>query len=122
MVTAVSSYGRSGLFDFVIQRLTSVVLAIYALFIVAFLVTTPDLTYDIWRNLFDQLWMRIFSLLALISIAAHAWIGLWGVLTDYVTERMMGKKAFPLRSLALCANAVVTIAYLVWGVEILWGL
>lgn len=122
MVNTVSSYGRSGVYDFVIQRLTSIVLALYTLFIVAFLVSSPEVTYEEWRGLFDRLWMRIFSLIALLSIAAHAWIGLWGVLTDYVTERMMGKKAFVLRSLALCANALVTIAYLVWGVQILWGL
>ena len=122
MVTAVTSLGRSGLFDWMFQRVSAVVLAAYTIFLVVFIATNPELDYATWRNLFDQLWMRIFSLLALISIAAHAWIGLWGVLTDYVTERMMGKKAFPLCSLALCANAVVTIAYLVWGVEILWGL
>ena len=97
------------------------VLAIYALFIVAFLVTTPDLTYDIWRNLFDQQWMRIFSFLALISVAGHGWIGLWAVLTDYLTDRMMGSKALGLRILALSAYALVTLSYLVWGFEILWG-
>lgn len=122
MVTTVTNYGRSGLFDFVAQRVTSILLAVYALFVIGYLVFTPELTYEAWRGLFDHLWMRVFSLLALVSIAVHAWIGAWGVLTDYVTERMMGKKAFFLRSLALSVHAIVIVAYLVWGVETLWGL
>ena len=42
-----------------------------------------------WKALFEQTWMRIFSLLAILSLAAHAWIGMWAVLTDYLTERLL---------------------------------
>lgn len=122
MVTAVTSLGRTGVFDWVVQRVTAVVLAAYTVFIVAFILSTAEMTYDTWSGLFDQLWMRIFSLLALLSVAAHGWIGFWSVLTDYVTERLMGRKALTLRALALSLYGLVTIAYLVWGVEILWGL
>lgn len=121
MVTAVTSLGRSGLSDWLIQRFTAVVLAAYTIFIVVFLLQHPNLTYAQWSGLFDQLWMRIFTLLVLLSMAAHAWIGLWAVLTDYVTSRMMGGKAFALRMTALSIYAVVTVAYLVWGIEVLWG-
>lgn len=121
MVTAVTSLGRTGVFDFVIQRVSAVVLTAYFIFILAFLLATPELTYETWSGLFGQLWMRVFSLLALISIAAHGWIGFWAVLTDYVTGRLMGKKALALRAIALSLYALVTIAFLVWGIEILWG-
>ncbi len=121
MVTAVTNLGRSGLSDWLIQRFSAVVLAAYTIFIVAFLVLTPDLDYAKWSALFSQLWVRAFSLLTLISIAAHGWIGLWGVLTDYVTNRMMGAKATMIRMLVLFLYALVTITYLVWGVEVLWG-
>ena len=43
--------------------------------------------------------MRIFSLLALLSLAHHAWIGLWAVFTDYLTERLMGATGNVLRLL-----------------------
>lgn len=121
MVTAVTSLGRTGVFDFVMQRVSAVVLTVYALFILAFLLTTSELTYEVWSGLFSQLWMRIFSLLALISIAVHGWIGFWAVLTDYVTGRLLGKKALTLRAIALAVYALVTLAFLVWGIEILWG-
>ena len=121
MVTAVTSLGRSGLFDWVIQRASAVVLAAYTFFILGFLICTPEVTYEGWSELFSHLWMRIFSFITLISIAAHGWIGLWAVVTDYVTERMMGSKALMLRAITLAFYALVTIAYLVWGFEILWG-
>jgi len=122
MVTAVTSFGRSGLSDWLIQRFSAVILAAYSIFIVGFIVLTPDLDFAQWSGLFSQLWVRVFSLLTLVSIAAHGWIGLWGVLTDYVTSRMMGGKALFLRVLVLTLYALVTVAYLVWGVEVLWGI
>jgi succinate dehydrogenase / fumarate reductase membrane anchor subunit len=121
MVTAVTAMGRNGLADFVIQRVSAIVLGAYTVFLVAYLVAYPDLQYTQWQELFGQLWMRIFSLMALVSVAAHAWIGLWSVVTDYLTERLLGPKALVLRLLALGIYALVTVCYLVWGIEILWG-
>lgn len=121
MVTAVTTFGRSGLSDWLIQRFSAIVLAAYAIFITTFLVITPELTYEVWAGLFSQLWMRVFTLLVLLSCAAHGWIGLWGVLTDYVTTRMMGSSALALRMIVLTVYALITLTYLVWGVEILWG-
>ncbi len=122
MVTTATNFGRSGVSDWIAQRVSAIVLAAYTIYLVGFIICTPDLTYDVWSSLFDQLWMRVFSLLALLSTVAHGWIGLWGVLTDYVTTRFMGKKATSLRAIVLFIYGLVNIAFLVWGVEILWGL
>lgn len=121
MVTNITSLGRNGLADWLIQRATAVILTAYTFFLVGFIVTTPELDFATWHQLFDQLWMRIFSFLALLSIAAHSWIGLWAVLTDYVTSYLMGSKALSIRMAALGLYALVTVSYLVWGIEILWG-
>ena len=59
--------------------------------------------------------------MALVSIVAHAWIGLWSVSTDYLTVRMMGPRANGIRILFQGAYALVLFAYLVWGIEIFWG-
>ncbi|MDN3639359.1 succinate dehydrogenase, hydrophobic membrane anchor protein [Simiduia curdlanivorans] len=122
MVTAVTSFGRSGLYDWLIQRISAVVMAAYTIFLAGFIACTPDLTFELWQGLFNQLWMRIFTLATLLSIAAHAWIGLWAVLTDYLTNQLMGTKATILRLLAQMGLGVITLTYLVWGIEILWGL
>ena len=121
MVTAVTSFGRSGLYDWLIQRVSAVVLAAYTLFLAGFIILTPDLTFAVWSDLYSTLCMRVFSLAALLSIAAHAWIGLWAVITDYLTSRMMGAKATVLRLVAQGVLGLVTMTYTVWGIEILWG-
>ena len=121
MVTAVTSFGRSGLYDWLIQRVSAVVLAAYTLFVAGFIILTPDLTFAVWSDLYSTLCMRVFSLAALLSIAAHAWIGLWAVLTDYLTSRMMGAKATLMRLVAQGVLGLVTMTYTVWGIEILWG-
>ncbi|WP_436970316.1 succinate dehydrogenase, hydrophobic membrane anchor protein [Microbulbifer spongiae] len=121
VVRTVTSFGRSGTFDWLYQRVTSVVLIAYLLFIVGFIFLTKDFGYQAWSELFAQRWMRVFSLVALLSVIIHAWIGLWSVVTDYITNRVMGGKATVLRLFAEAALAVVAVLYTVWGIEILWG-
>lgn len=120
MVTSVTNLGRSGLSDWVVQRVTAVVLAAYTIFLVGYIVCTPEVTYHNWSALFSNFWMRVFSLIALVSTVAHAWIGLWAVLTDYVTNRLMGPKATVMRAIVLFVYALVTVGFVVWGIDILW--
>ncbi|WP_444678163.1 succinate dehydrogenase, hydrophobic membrane anchor protein [Halomonas sp. E19] len=114
MVTNITNLGRSGLSDWLIQRVTAVILALYTVFIVAYLLFNPGLDYITWSNLFAQTWMRIFSLLAIISLVAHAWVGLWTVTTDYL--KSTGQR--------IGAQVVIILAifvFLVWGIIVLWG-
>jgi succinate dehydrogenase membrane anchor subunit len=120
MVTSVTSMGRSGLYDWLMQRVTAVILLAYFLCIGSVLIGGVD--YASWSELFSQTWMRIFSLAALISLGIHAWVGLWAVLTDYVTERMMGPKANLLRFVFQVLCAITMFTYVVWGIQTLWGI
>lgn len=122
MVTPVTSLTRSGVSDWLVQRVSAIVLTAYTLFLVGYLVINPELTHEQWAGLFGQLWMRIFSLLALVSFISHAWIGLWAVITDYMTDRLLGSKGTISRLIVQAILAVVAVTYLVWGIEILWGL
>jgi succinate dehydrogenase / fumarate reductase membrane anchor subunit len=121
MVTSVTSFGRSGLYDWLIQRVGAVVMATYVIFLAVYIALNPELTYEQWSALFGELWVRVFSFVTLLSFISHAWIGLWAVLTDYLTERLMGSKATVLRIFAQMVLGGVAITYLVWGIEILWG-
>ncbi|NVK12502.1 MAG: succinate dehydrogenase, hydrophobic membrane anchor protein [Gammaproteobacteria bacterium] len=121
MVKSVTSLGRSGVADFVIQRLSAVILLAYILYLGFVVVSTPDLGYADWKLTFEPTWMKVFSLLAILSLAGHAWIGWWAVLSDYVTERMMGAKATFLRLLAQFVGFVILVFYMVWAFQILWG-
>ncbi|QFT55914.1 succinate dehydrogenase, hydrophobic membrane anchor protein [Microbulbifer sp. THAF38] len=121
MVRTVTSFGRSGTFDWLYQRVTAVILLAYVLFIVGFIFFTKDFGYQAWSELFAQRWMRVFSLVALLSTVIHAWIGLWSVVTDYITNRVMGGKATVLRLFVEVILAAIAVLYTVWGIEILWG-
>jgi len=121
MVTAVTSLGRNGLSDWLVQRVTAVVLLAYFLFIGAVVFFGPELTFADWDALFNKTWVRIFSLAAILSTAAHAWIGLWSVSTDYLTERLMGPKGNVLRLIFQAGVAIVLFVYVVWGIQILWA-
>ncbi|PAV26284.1 succinate dehydrogenase / fumarate reductase membrane anchor subunit [Tamilnaduibacter salinus] len=113
-VNSVTNLGRSGVYDWLIQRVSAYVLALYTLFLLGFILFT-DVTYESWAGLFSTTWFRIFSLMALVAIGAHAWVGLWTVTTDYI-------KAMAPRFLVQAGSGAVMFVYVVWGVEILWGL
>ncbi len=89
---------------------------------VGYLVSNPGLEYTQWVQLHQNNWMRLFNLFAAISIAAHAWIGIWSVLTDYVTVRLMGPKATALRIVLELGMIVLILAYVVWAIDVLWGI
>ncbi len=114
MVTNVTNFGRSGLSDWLMQRVTALIMLAYTLFLLGFFLTSSNLDYETWSSLFEGTAMRIFSLLALLSIAAHAWIGLWTVATDYI-------KCAKLRVIYHLVVVIALFAYVVWGVQVLWG-
>ncbi len=116
-----TSFSRSGLSDWIIQRVSAVILAVYFVVIVGWLICAGDVTYTAWHDFMTTTCMRIFSLLAILSLAAHAWIGMWTVFTDYLTVRQMGTKASFIRLLAQIGMALVIFVYVVWGIMILWG-
>ena len=117
----VTSFGRSGLSDWLVQRVSAVVMTVYLVFIFAYLVCGGDVSYADWKTLHSHFLVRLLSLFAILSLAAHAWIGLWAVLTDYVTVRLMGPKATAIRVFLQLGMIAVILAYVVWAIAILWG-
>ncbi len=114
MVTSVTNLGRSGLYDWIIQRLSAVVLALYTIFLVGYLAASSDLQYAEWAGLFSQTWMKVFSMAALVSLCAHAWVGMWTISTDYL-------KNTAVRYVFQLVSGIFLFVYLVWGIDILWS-
>ena len=121
MVTSVTSFGRSGLSDWLIQRVSAVIVLLYVLCHVAIILNRPDMDYISWRALFADTYMKIFSLITLVALSAHAWIGMWTVATDYLTTRMLGARATFWRLLFLVICIAALLVYLIWGIMILWS-
>lgn len=115
MVTNITSLGRSGLYDWVIQRVSAVVIALYVIIMLGYLMTTSDLTYDQWVGFMGSPGMKILNVVALLGIIAHAWVGLWTISTDYI-------KPFVIRCAFQVGTGLLALVYLVWAVNIFWGI
>mgnify|MGYP000265204926 CR=1 FL=1 len=101
-----------GLKDWLLQRVTAVILIVFTLILlVSFLL--GDATYEAWSGLFANQIMKLITLLAIMSLLFHAWIGVRDIWMDYV-------KPVAVRLLL----QVLTILWLVgcagWTVQILW--
>jgi succinate dehydrogenase / fumarate reductase membrane anchor subunit len=114
MLQAATSLGRSGLQDWIIQRVSAIVLAFYVLFMVGFFILNTPLEYATWVDLFEKPWTKILHLFVLLSLMSHAWIGFWTISTDYV-------KPASLRLLVQVLVVSGLFFLLVWGVVIIWS-
>ncbi|GAD30343.1 succinate dehydrogenase, hydrophobic membrane anchor protein [Photobacterium leiognathi lrivu.4.1] len=114
MVTNVSSVGRNGIHDFILIRATAIILTLYTVYMVGFFAFGPELTFETWSAFFSQISTKVFTMLALVSILVHAWIGLWQVLTDYIKPAVLrvGLQFFVV---------AVLFVYLFAGFFIVWG-
>lgn len=115
MVTRTTTLGRTGLQDWLLQRVSAVILGLYVVSVTVYLLCVPNLDYTIWQQLFSHWWMQLATFFAVVSLCMHAWIGIWTVSTDYI-------KSFALRLISQWVFILALIAYALWGVRILWGL
>ena len=108
------SLTRTGLGDWLVQRVTAVIMAIYIFFLFSFFIFHNELQFFTWQALFTSTIIRIFSFLFLLSLLWHAWVGMWIVTTDYLSCSF-------LRLFAQIIIIIALITYVIWGVIILWS-
>ena len=114
MVNVATTVGRNGVHDFILLRASAIILALYIFLLAGFFIVTPQVTFDVWQSFFANMAVKIATLLAILSLVVHAWIGVWQVLTDYV------KPAF-LRGSLQFIFSLTLLAYLAAGLTIVWG-
>jgi len=102
-----------GLRDWLAQRITAVIMAVYSVIAVSVLLSGHPITFAVWRDLFSRGWMRVATLLFMASLAWHAWVGVRDILMDYIQPAGL--------RLALEVGVLLTIAaYVGWTIQILW--
>ncbi len=102
-----------GLGNFIAQRVTAVVMVLYSLIMLFVLMGGRPLNYGVWKDLFTQGWMRVGTLLFMVSLAWHAWIGIKEILIDYA-------RPDSLRFSLYVIFILIIATYLGWTVQILW--
>lgn len=114
MVNRIVTGAHYGLRDWIFQRLSAVVLAAYALFIGGWALFHAPVGYAAWTGLFASNVVRSFTLLTLLAMFYHAWVGVRDIVMDYI-------KPAGLR-LAIHATVILAlIVYAIWAVQILWA-
>ena len=114
MLNNVTSLTGNGLKDWLIQRATAVYFGVYSIYLLCYLMLHPHLTYEQWHQLFTCQVFQIASVIALIALTLHAWIGIWTVTTDYM-------KCTALRLSFQLFVVLWLLSQLIWGFIIVWG-
>jgi succinate dehydrogenase / fumarate reductase membrane anchor subunit len=109
-----------GIIDFIAQRITAIILAVYTLVLFIGVLVMPGFTYESWRSLF---FFHVYALplgqmlatLAFIALAWHAWIGVRDIWMDYV-------RAVGVRLLLQVLTILWLVGSLVYFAQIIWRL
>ena len=104
-----------GFRDWLSQRATAVVMALFTLALLAQVIFGGPVGYDSWAGIFSRQWMKVLTFVVILSLAWHAWVGMRDVWMDYLQPV----------GLRLAAQ-VATIGWLIgcagWAVQVLWRL
>ncbi len=104
-----------GLRDWLAQRVTAVLMALFTVVLIAQVLFGGELDYDRWATIFSRQWMRVLTFSVIVALAIHAWVGMRDILMDYVHGVV----------LRLCLQVAVLV-WLVgcagWAIQVLWRL
>ncbi|WP_341892050.1 succinate dehydrogenase, hydrophobic membrane anchor protein [Variovorax sp. YR752] len=104
-----------GLRDWLAQRITAALMALFTLVLIVQVLLPGEMGYDKWAGIFSRQWMKVLTFVVIVSLLYHVWVGMRDVWMDYV--KPVGIKL---------ALQVFTIVWLVgcagWAVQVLWRL
>jgi succinate dehydrogenase / fumarate reductase membrane anchor subunit len=102
-----------GLTDWLAQRITAIVMALYTIILLIAFLTGSNFSYDGWAGLFAQQWFKIMTFVVFIALFYHAWVGVRDIWMDYV-------KPVSVRLALQVATILWLIACAGWTAQILW--
>ena len=105
-----------GLRDWLAQRVTAVLMALFTIVLLVQVLFGGPLGYDTWSGIFAQQWMKTLTFTVIIAFAWHAWVGVRDIYMDYVT------KSVGLRLTLQVATVVWLVGCAGWAVQVLWRL
>lgn len=104
-----------GLRDWLSQRVTAALMALFTLAVIVQVLLPGEMGYDKWAGIFSRQWMKVLTFVVIVSLLMHVWVGMRDILMDYV--KAVG---------ARLALQVATIVWLVgcagWAIQVLWRL
>ena len=104
-----------GLRDWLAQRVTAVIMAVYTVLILSVIAGLPKMDYWQWKVVWQTPIVKYATVLFLLSLCLHAWIGVRNIFMDYIKDPTLRLTLYVLVISAL-------IWYGIWAVQILWSL
>lgn len=102
-----------GLKDWLAQRVTAVVMALYTFVLLGAFFGAGDISYEGWAGLFAQQWFKLLTFVTLLSLFYHAWVGVRDIWMDYI-------KPVSIRLVLQVATILWLVACAGWAAQILW--
>ena len=103
-----------GLRDWLVQRVTAVIMLVYAVAMVAFLLLAHGANYAAWQELFSYTWVKVLTTVTVLALLWHAWVGLRDIWMDYAHH-------IGLRLTLHVVTIVWLLSSLVYAVKVVWG-
>lgn len=108
---------RSGTKEWVFQRVTNFAIIVWLFVYLGLVLSQTELTYETWSAIHGALWFKVYSSVTLALAMVNSILAGWQIGTDYTQ-----KIAFPGFEKGFHAfYFVVSIVYLLVGLNILWG-
>ena len=104
-----------GLRDWLAQRITAVLMALFTIVLLAQVIFGGPLGYDSWAGIFSSQWMKTLTFVVILAMLFHAWLGVRDIFMDYIkpTGIRLGLQVFAIVWLVGCAG---------WAIQVLWRL
>ena len=115
MVNRIVVGAHYGLRDWLAQRITAVVMALYTVYFAVNALAMPAMTHENWRALFSGGFMKFASFLFFASLFYHAWVGVRDIFMDYIKPTGI---RLALHSIVI----LVLVGYMGWAAQVLWRL
>jgi succinate dehydrogenase / fumarate reductase membrane anchor subunit len=104
-----------GLEQFLVQRATAVVLAVFILYLAGRFAACPVADYAQWKDWMTPPHIRLGTVLAIVALLLHAWIGLRSVYLDYLHAPALRVSVSAFTAAALVAMGTWAGDILLWG-------
>ncbi|PAS93805.1 MAG: succinate dehydrogenase, hydrophobic membrane anchor protein [Candidatus Dactylopiibacterium carminicum] len=104
-----------GFRDWLAQRVTAVVMAVYTVYMLVRIALLPAHDNEAWRTLMAGGFTKFVTFLFALALFYHAWVGIRDIWMDYVQQISLRLTLHVLTLLAL-------VGYAGWVAQILWRL
>lgn len=102
-----------GLADWLAQRFTAVIMAVYTVILLVCFLTAHEFSYDGWAGMFARPWFKVATFVTFLALFYHAWVGMRDIWMDYI-------KPVGIRITLQFATIVWLIACAGYAAQIIW--